>query len=73
MAARKHTVILALEQEANVTLDLTYDSESESETPYAVNISVLNSAGEKFTLSGNPAKPAEPAASKTTAKTRKAG
>ena len=71
MAARKHTVILALEQEANVTLDLTYDSESE--TPYAVNISVLNSAGEKFTLSGNPAKPAEPAASKTTAKTRKAG
>ena len=76
MAARKHTVILALEQDVNVTMDLTYDSESE--TPYAVNISVLNAAGEKYTLSGNPAAPAqeEPAAapaSRTTAKARKAG
>ena len=76
MAARKHTVILALEQDVNVTLDLTYDSESE--TPYTVNISVLNAAGEKFTLSGNPTAPApeEPAAAsatRTTARARKAG
>lgn len=71
MAARKHTVILALEQDVNVTLDLTYDSESE--TPYTVNISVLNAAGEKFTLSGNPAAPEAPAAAKTKAKARKAG
>lgn len=71
MAARKHTVILALEQDVNVTLDLTYDSESE--TPYTVNISLLNTAGEKYTLSGNPTLPAAaPAASRTT-RARKAG
>lgn len=74
MAARKHTVILALEQDVNVTMDLTYDSEAE--TPYTVNISVLNAAGEKYTLSGNPAVPAEPAAAPAATRTtraRKAG
>ena len=77
MAARKHTVILALEQDVNVTLDLTYDAEAEA--PYTVNISVLNTAGEKYTLSGTPAvsapeePAAAPAATRTTARTRKAG
>lgn len=67
MAARKHTVILALEQDVNVTLDLTYDPEAEK--PYTVNLSVLNAAGEKYTMTGKPARPA----AKTSARTRKAG
>ena len=62
MAVKKHKVVLELEPNVNVTMDVAYDTAAAT-APYTVSVAVLNSAGEKYNLSGKPSK------AKTTAKT----